>query len=173
MQINENAIQEFQKFNIEYISNEKLSNHTTFKIGGMAAMFCKLKTDFEISSAIKICKEFSLKYFILGKGSNVLFKDEGFDGVILNIENVGINFTDETVTVGAGTSLATLCKAVHEKALTGLEFAYGIPGSVGGAVFMNAGAYGGEINDVIFSVKCIAQDGTEKIYDKNELELGY
>ena len=135
--------------------NEPLNRHTTFKIGGNADDYLKVGTLSKLSAILKECRESDVDYLILGNGSNVLASDEGFSGVVIRLDGDFRRISlvdDNTIYCGAGASLASLCKFALKCGLTGLEFGWGIPGSVGGAVFMNAGAYGGEMKDVIFSV---------------------
>lgn len=161
---------------IHFIKKEPLSAHTTFKIGGPAEMFINVKDVQTITSVIKFCKRNNLKAFPLGKGSNLLVSDEGVDGIVLNLSS-GISnvylLDEETIYCEAGASLAKLCKFALENSLTGLEFAYGIPGSVGGAVFMNAGAYGGEIKDVILYADHADKNGNLERFKKDELDMSY
>ncbi len=130
--------------------DEPMDRHTTFRIGGLADLY--LVPD-SVQSFVDICKivrDSEVRYYILGNGSNVLFDDEGFDGAIISTSGLsGISVDGNTLSADVGVSLASLCKTARENSLAGLEFAYGIPGSVGGAVFMNAGAYGGEISQVL------------------------
>ena len=149
----ENLLSFLKEKNIEYICNEPMKNHTTFKVGGNAEFFVKVKSVDELSALIKFITQNNIPYFILGKGSNLLVSDEGIKGVVIildgDFEKVEVN--DETITAGAGASLTKMCRTALDNSLSGLEFAYGIPGSVGGAVFMNAGAYGGEMKDYCVS----------------------
>ena len=137
--------------NIAFLENEPMSRHTSFKVGGNASFLVTAVTQQDVMAVYSFCKENDIPLTVLGKGSNVLISDNGIDGIVLKLtEQPTIEFLDdETVVCNAGMSLTALCVAVAEKGLSGLEFAFGIPGSVGGAVFMNAGAYGGEIKDVI------------------------
>ena len=143
--------------NLEVKENEILSKHSTFKIGGAAAyaFFPKSKTEF--ISAIKAAKDCGIKYRVIGHGSNILFDDKGFDGAIIFTKYMTeIQYTyranEALIYIECGRSLTELASDTGKKhSLSGLEFAYGIPGSVGGAVYMNAGAYGGEISDVVVS----------------------
>ncbi len=166
---------ELEKHKITYKKNEKLSKHTTFKIGGDAKIFAIPKNEAELIKLFEICKEFNVRYYVLGKGSNILFADEGFDGVIIKIADAFSQITviENEITAYAGASLSELSKTAKENSLAGLEFAYGIPGNVGGAVYMNAGAYGGEIKDVISSVSFIDDNLKIRTLSKNELNFGY
>ena len=160
----------------DYVLNEPLSAHTTFKIGGCCKAMININSAQSLKKLMDIAREYSLRYYVLGKGSNVLFDDKGFDGVILHI---GSGFDrirlvgDNTVRVQAGCSMMKLCRFALENSLTGLEFAYGIPGTVGGGVFMNAGAYGGEIKDVLKSCTVVTGKGEIKELDASQLELSY
>ncbi len=132
-----------ERVEIEY--NEPMSRHTSFRIGGPAALYlCPASAD-EVRILCAYLKETGAKHTFLGNGSNVLFDDEGYDGAVIAMTKLNaVEVRDNILTAGAGASVASLCKAARDASLTGLEFAYGIPGSVGGAVYMNAGAYGGE-----------------------------
>ena len=160
----------------KFSTDEPLSAHTSFKIGGPAAVFVEA----ESVDALKLIFEFvqneKLKYLVIGKGSNLLVSDDGFSGVVIHLSgdfSMIKSLNESTIRAGAGASLMSLCSYALEKSLSGLEFAYGIPGSVGGAVFMNAGAYGGEIRDVVSSVTSMTKDGLIKTYSSDELDLSY
>ena len=161
---------------ISYLLNEPLSSHTTFKIGGCASFFVEVNDENELKSVLYGLRSFSVPYFVIGKGSNLLVSDKGFDGAVIKLsgEFETIRYDGEgTFCAGAGASLLSLCKAALDESMSGLEFAFGIPGTVGGAVFMNAGAYGGQMSDVITSVKAVTVDGVIKTYSLSELELSY
>lgn len=172
----ENLLSFLKEKNIEYICNEPMKNHTTFKVGGNAEFFVKVNNKSQLSALIKFITENNIPYFILGKGSNLLVSDEGMKGVVIylqgDFENVEV-IDEEYIYAGAGASLTKMCRTALDNSLSGLEFAFGIPGSVGGAVFMNAGAYGGEMKDCIVSVDYITPSGECGTYDISELELGY
>lgn len=162
--------------NCEVLKNEPLSRHTTFKIGGCADTYVRVTTLGSLSEIIKECRECDIDYMIIGNGSNILASDSGYRGVIIRLDGdfKKIALVDEdTVYCGAGATLAALCKFALSCGLSGLEFAWGIPGSVGGAVFMNAGAYGGEMKDVVYSVNHLTPDGTSGRTEKEELQFGY
>ena len=173
MQKTNEITKKLEKLNIVYRTDEPMNKHTSFKIGGKAKFFCEVLTNTQMREIIRTCKKMDVDYFLLGKGSNVIFSDAGYDGLILKFTNNTITITDNIVHAEAGVSLASLCNALAEHGLSGLEFAYGIPGSVGGAVFMNAGAYGGEIKDVICEVEYIDNAGDVKTYTKEQLQLAY
>lgn len=154
---------------------EPLSNHTSFKVGGRCDMLIYPNSTDSLIKLHAKCKDISLNSIILGNGSNMLFNDRGFRGValVLSHEIGNISVDGNVITVEAGASLAKLCLAALDNDLTGLEFAYGIPGTVGGAVYMNAGAYGGEVKDVIDEVTAVDASGKAKTFTKDELDMGY
>ena len=160
----------------EASKDEPMNKHTSFKIGGTADTYIKVDTLSKLSAILKECKESDIKYTLLGNGSNVLVSDDGIRGVVIRLAGDfrQITLVDETtIFCGAGATLAYLCKFALNCGLTGLEFAWGIPGSVGGAVFMNAGAYDGEMKNVVHSVSHISPDGKIGRLEKDELEFGY
>ena len=135
---------------IEYRMNEPMSRHTTFRIGGSAALYTNCFDAESLAWLIRVLKKNETKYFILGNGSNVLFADEGYDGVVIDMTSLHKVRLDGTLLYcEAGCSLSLLAKTALEYGLTGLEFAYGIPGTCGGGVYMNAGAYDGEMAFVV------------------------
>ncbi|MCR4594998.1 MAG: UDP-N-acetylmuramate dehydrogenase [Clostridiales bacterium] len=160
----------------EVIENADLSQFTSFRTGGKASLMLFPQTVDSLLKIISKCRESSVKYFILGNGSNIIAPDEGYDGVIIRFDR---NFShiemidDCTVFCQAGAPLKSLCLFALEHSLSGLEFAFGIPGSLGGAVFMNAGAYGGEMKDVLFRVTHIDGELKAGYFEKDELDLGY
>lgn len=162
---------------IGYTQNEPMKNHTSFKTGGAAAVFVSPKNETELAKIIETANSLSLEPFILGNGSNLLVSDDGIkDRPVIHIGK-GFDYIkdidDCTIEVGAGTNLSVLCKYALSKELTGLEFAYGIPGSCGGAAVMNAGAYGGEMKDVLLSCNHIDSKGNKGSFSKEELNLSY
>ena len=175
--MNKELLNKFEEeTNIPFLENEMLSAHTTFKIGGPAEVFANPQSKEQAASAVKFCNENGIKLFPLGKGSNLLVSDEGAGGIVLHFgkEMSKISLLDdEIIYCEAGASLAKLCSFALENSLTGLEFAYGIPGSVGGAVFMNAGAYGGEIKDVICYAEHIDENGDFGRFEGDNLEMSY
>ena len=155
---------------------EPLKAHTTFHIGGPARYYLIPECEEEILEAVDYAREKELPFYILGKGSNVLFSDDGYEGVILEIgrglEDVEIR-EDGTVTAQAGIALSVLAARLAVEGLTGFEFAGGIPGTLGGGITMNAGAYGGEIRDCILRAKVLTPKGEVQVLEREELELGY
>lgn len=154
-------------------ANVSLSNYSTFGIGGLAKLFCEIQTTEQMQQALKYCQEQHIPYFILGKGSNILFDDRGFNGAVLYNRIGGIQFTENLVQVGAGYSFALLGNQTARRGLAGLEFASGIPGSVGGAIFMNAGANGQETGQVLTSVDYVDANGQLQILTHQELNFSY
>ncbi len=160
--------------NIPFRKDELMKNHTSFKIGGKADFYLECGSEESLSAVIKECKRLGLPYFIIGKGSNLLVSDKGVEGVVVNLCGFsGISCDGEIITVGAGVSLANLCTFALENSLSGLEFAYGIPGSVGGALYMNAGAYGGEMSMAIVSARAMDKEGNIREIKAEDMELGY
>ena len=171
-----NFIEFADEHGIKFLEHEDLSKHTSFKIGGPAEFFVKPKNKEQVSAVVDYCEKNSVPLLPLGKGSNVLVSDNGINGVVMYF---GSDFgkieliDDETIYCEAGAGLAALCNFALENELTGLEFAYGIPGSVGGAVFMNAGAYGGEIKDVIVYADHVDKNGKAGKFTGEELQMSY
>ena len=164
------------KNNCTAVFDEPMSKHTSFKIGGNASLFVTPGDDDALVSLLEKCREENARVFILGNGSNLLVSDEGIDAVVVSMsrENDEISVSsDGVISCPAGVSLMKVCRAALQHSLSGLEFAYGIPGSVGGAVYMNAGAYGGEIKDVIVSCRAITPDGETVEIKKEDMLLGY
>lgn len=165
-----------EKIGLEFCENESLSKHTTFKIGGPAAFFVKPSSVEQVSEIVNYCSAGGIRLVPLGRGSNVLVSDEGIDGVVMNLGSKFSKITlldEETIYCEAGANLIQLCNFALENSLTGLEFSYGIPGSVGGAVFMNAGAYGGEIKDTIIYADHVDKNGNAGRFFGNELQMSY
>ncbi len=170
----DNFINSLKENSIDYLLSEPMKNHTSFKIGGNADIFVKVKNTGELILAIRKAKEFCVPYFLLGKGSNLLVSDKGIEGAVISLLGLDeIEVSGDTIICGAGASLSAVCRAAKENSLSGLEFAYGIPGSVGGAVYMNAGAYGGEISDVIVSATVLDDNGNIVKIEKENMKLGY
>lgn len=154
---------------------EPMSKHTTFRIGGPADFYLCPHSTKEVQQTVQICKEENLPYFILGNGSNLLVSDKGYRGVIIQLwKNFSdISVKDCCITAKAGALLSKVAAEALEEGLTGMEFASGIPGTIGGAVFMNAGAYGGEMKDIIKEVKVLDDQGEVRVLSNGEMKLGY
>lgn len=156
-------------------TEEAMSQHTTFKIGGPADYFLMPDKGEDVGRVIKICKEKEIPYFILGNGSNLLVGDGGYRGAVIQIYRNMSSVTVEgnEITARAGALLSAVAAAAKNASLTGFEFAGGIPGTIGGAVVMNAGAYGGEMKDVLTEVTVMNAEGDIFTLPTEELELGY
>lgn len=158
------------------LTDEPLKNHCSFRIGGNAEILVVPKNEKVLCSILKYAKERAVRYRILGNGSNVLISDEGLRGIVIKLMN-GLSdliyLGDGIIACGAGVSLTKLCNFALSHSLTGLEFAYGIPGTVGGAVYMNAGAYGGEIKNSLISVRSVDKNGTVEETLVEKLDLAY
>lgn len=155
--------------------NEPMSEHTTFEIGGPADFYV-IPEDFdEVRDVIAACKDAGVDYFVLGCGSDLLVSDEGYRGVIVAVADglVGVSVEDDEICCQAGVGLREASEMACELGLSGLEFACGIPGSVGGACFMNAGAYGGCMADALKEVRVLLPDGSVVDVPAGELDLGY
>ncbi|SHH92547.1 UDP-N-acetylmuramate dehydrogenase [Clostridium collagenovorans DSM 3089] len=151
-----------------------MKNHTTFRVGGNAEIFVTPESYEEVRNIIKLCKTHNMPYYIFGKGSNILVKDGGIKGVVIKLTKLkNISFEENKAIAQCGASLIEVSLAAAEKSLKGLEFASGIPGTVGGAVAMNAGAYDGDISKVIESALVIDDKGNIISLNKEELELTY
>ncbi len=161
----------FNNSECQILIEEPLKNHCSFRIGGNAEILVIPKKEKVLSDIIKYCSERAVPFHILGNGSNVLISDSGLKGIVIKLM-VGLQdliyLGDGIIACGAGLSLTRLCNFALEHSLTGLEFAYGIPGTVGGAVYMNAGAYGGEIKNTLLSVRSI--DRKTGIPDEDKAE---
>ena len=155
--------------------DEPMSEHTTFKVGGPADLYV-IPEDFdEVRDVLRACDEAGVERFVLGRGSDLLVSDDGYRGVIVAVADglVGVSVDGTEMTCQAGVDLREASEMACELGLTGLEFACGIPGSVGGACFMNAGAYGGCVADVLKCVRVVMPDGSIDVVDAADLELGY
>lgn len=177
-----NGISEFVRFcetfhgsKITYAEGEPLSAHTTFRIGGPAAVMVFPASEAQVGGVLKYCAGAKMPLSVLGKGSNVLAADEGYDGVVLLL---GGDFARVTVNgnelfAEAGAPMTSVCKFAAAQGLSGLEFAYGIPGTVGGGAVMNAGAYGGEFAQVVKSVRYADENGAVGVFEAAQLDYGY
>ena len=154
--------------------NEKISNYTTYKVGGKVRAICYPKGEQELIELVSFLKEKKIKYFTLGNGSNVLFSDQIYDGVIIKLDNFNkINIHDNIIEVGAGYPLIKLSNDAMRNSLIGLEFASGIPGTVGGAVFMNAGAYGEDMSKIVESVRVLTSDMKIVTLTNKQMKFSY
>lgn len=155
--------------------SEPMKKHTTFRIGGAADYFVMPVSPEEVEQAIAVCKEEKVSYYIVGNGSNLLVSDKGYRGVVIQIfkEMSNVRVDGTCICAQAGASLAKIAAAALDAGLTGFEFAAGIPGTLGGACVMNAGAYGGEMKDVLAEVTVLDEKGEIRTIGKENLELGY
>lgn len=161
----------------EVKADEPMKNHTSFKIGGTADLFVTVSGREQLVSVIDFIKRHSIPLFVLGNGSNLLVSDKGIRGIVLRLSgefcDIGLR-SDGTIHCGAGAQLSKLCAFALDNSLTGLEFAWGIPGSCGGAAFMDAGAYGGEMRDVVVSCEHIdLSSGEYGVFDGDALDFAY
>lgn len=157
------------------LEQEMMSNHTTFRIGGPADLFAVPDTVEKAMEVVRICRENHYPFYVLGNGSNLLVSDKGYHGLILQLYR---NFSEivvegEEITVQAGAMLSVIAKKALAHSLTGFEFASGIPGTIGGAAVMNAGAYGGEMKDVLTEVTVLTKENEIKTIPAEELQLSY
>ena len=156
-------------------ANEPLSRHTTWRIGGPARYFCRVRTEDALSRLLAAASRESAPLTLLGMGSNILVADEGFPGYVLRLEGdfLKVSIDGERVTVGGGAALGGLCAAAARAGLSGIEAISGIPSSIGGAVRINAGAYGGEIFDVLETVRLVSRSGERRSAPASEIAHGY
>lgn len=159
------------------VLNEPMSKHTSFKIGGNADIFIKTENIEEIKYIVKFAKSNEIPLFVMGNGSNLLVRDNGIRGIVLKIDLQNIEIKEHKdyviVQVGSGVQVPKLARITAKKAYSGLEFAAGIPGSVGGAIKMNAGAYGGEFKDILISATYLTEDGEVIQIDNKDCEFDY
>lgn len=157
------------------LQGEPLSRHTTFQIGGPAAVFCRPETPAQLLRMLELCREHGVRSYLLGNGSNTLFSDAGFDGaVVCTVEmKRPVTVSGNVLRAAAGAPLGAVCRKAQQAGLAGLAFAFGIPGTVGGAVYMNAGAYGGELKQVLRRVTFLDRALRLDSLPVQELALGY
>ena len=157
------------------LQGEPLSRHTTFQIGGPAAVFCRPETPAQLLRTLELCREHGVRSYLLGNGSNTLFSDAGFDGaVVCTVEmKRPVTVSGNVLRAAAGAPLGAVCRKAQQAGLAGLAFAFGIPGTVGGAVYMNAGAYGGELKQVLRRVTFLDRALRLDSLPVQELALGY
>jgi UDP-N-acetylmuramate dehydrogenase len=167
---------ELQEAGVGKVSlNEPLAKHTTMKVGGPADLFIEPKDIESLKKTMEIIKKYALKWRAIGRGSNLLVSDKGIEGAVIKlgngIDHLEINGTE--ITVGGGYSLVKLSTFISKKGLSGLEFASGIPGSIGGAVYMNAGAHGSDISKILKKAHILFEDGTMEWLSNEEMEFSY
>ena len=175
--MNQKVIEKFWNLlgNDRVLVDEPMKRHTTFRIGGPADFFLLPSTVDEVRGILEICREEELPYFILGNGSNLLVSDKGYRGVIIqlyrNFSNISVEGNE--ICASSGALLSQIAAAARNASLTGFEFAGGIPGTLGGAVFMNAGAYGGELKDVLKEAVVMTEQGEILTLPVEKLDMGY
>ncbi|MEH7414193.1 UDP-N-acetylmuramate dehydrogenase [Neobacillus drentensis] len=167
---------ELQNLNIGKVKqNEPLLNHTTIKIGGPADLFIEPSSVESLKKVMEVIKRTGMKWRAIGRGSNLLVSDNGIEGAVVKLgsglDHLEINDTE--ITVGGGYSLVSLATSISKKGLSGLEFASGIPGSAGGAVYMNAGAHGSDISKILTKAHILFEDGTMEWLTNEEMEFSY
>lgn len=174
---NQIFLKKLAKLELEVLTDEPLSLYTTFKIGGIADYILKPTNFTQLNELILLLKNEKIDYFFLGNGSNILASDNGYRGAIILLSNFNnCQVLDEKnciVSCQSGVNLTNFCNFLKTNSLTGLEFAYGIPGTVGGAIYMNAGAYDGEMKDVVISCTFIDENNNVITYDRSQLEFSY
>ena len=161
---------------VDVFENAPMNKYTSFKTGGNADLLIIPDSIDSLQQIIKKCKELNIKPFVMGNGSNLLVTDNGYKGVIIKIgaQLSGLRMLDDnTIYCESGVMMKTLCNFALDNSLSGLEFAFGIPGNLGGAVYMNAGAYGGEMKDILYSCTHIDDEGNIGTLTKDQLDLGY
>ncbi len=175
--ISEAVIQALRKFVPEenICLQESMASHTTFRIGGLADCFVQLENTEQLIKVQKYLSQVGVPFFVLGNGSNLLVSDAGFRGVILQIGSKMNRVTVEgnVIVAQAGASMAQIARTAMEHELTGMEFASGIPGTIGGGVVMNAGAYGGELSQIVTQVNVVNSEGGIMELDNETMEFGY
>lgn len=161
---------------ISAVFNESMKKHTTFKVGGNAACVAMPDSVEKRRALIKFLNENKIRCYFLGNGSNVIFSDEGFDGVIIKTSKlnfINIDKKNNTAQAGAGVLMTSFSRMMRENGLGGMEFAYGIPGNIGGGCYMNAGAYGGQISDCVLSVEYIDRQGNVRTVSRRDCDYSY
>lgn len=172
------AVMEFLKAHVpeeDILENEPMSRHTTFRIGGEVACFIRISKEEQLAALIPYFQKVDIPYFVIGNGSNLLVGDRGYNGVILQIKDKfdRIDIEGNLMRIQAGALLSKVAASALAHSLTGFEFASGIPGTIGGGVMMNAGAYGGEMKQVVQSVTVLSDEGEVMELDNGTMEFGY
>ena len=162
------------KYSFSFVENESLKKHTTMKVGGNADFIVYPKNAEEVSMLISFLNKENIRYYILGNGSNVMFSDGGFKGVIIKSEKLNdIKIDGNKIYFGAGVSMTKAAKTAVENSLSGIEYCYGIPGNIGGGLYMNAGAYSGEISSKLISIDYVDENGEIKTISAKDCDYGY
>ena len=173
-------INKLKAMGLNLIEDADMSRYTSFRAGGHAAALVEVETKDELKAVLQFVNKENIPHIMLGNGSNMLFRDSGYEGLVIRLSQTGFDYIEysgeEDCTVHVGTAMknGVLAKILQQDGLAGFEFASGIPGSLGGAVFMNAGAYGGEMKDIVKSVRAISPDGNEeRIFTAEEMDFSY
>ncbi len=172
------AVLEFIRAHVpaeDILEHEQMCKYTTFRVGGAATCFVKISSAEQLCKLIPYFRQTEIPYFVLGNGSNLLVGDHGYAGIVLQLKEKfnKVTVTDTRIHVQAGALLSQVAQCAMENSLKGLEFASGIPGTVGGGVMMNAGAYGGEMKQVVAGVTVMSEDGEILVLDNQTMEFGY
>lgn len=159
----------------EFLENEPMKNHTTFKVGGPADLLMRPTTEEQIVNIVRYCNRNEIPFMVLGNGSNLLVTDKGIRGVVIKLDKnyANITFDGTKVTAQAGSLLSTVSKKSFKRSLTGMEQVSGIPGSIGGAMVMNAGAYDKEVSSVVKKVRCLTKGGDVVEFNQAQMQFGY
>lgn len=173
--INHNFISSVEETGALCTPQSPMKEHTTFRIGGPADYYILVHSIKELTATVELCDEFDIDYMLIGNGSNLLVSDSGIRKAVIRLggDFKQVSVKDNVITCGAGATLARLCTVALNSSLSGLEFAFGIPGTVGGAVYMNAGAYGGEMKDVLLTVTHMTPSGVVETVLADSLDLSY
>jgi len=168
-------LERFASNDLAITYNESMAKHTTFKVGGIADCFIVVNSEKAFIQILRYVKDNNIPFIIIGNGSNLLVSDEGIRGVVIKLgeEFKEISYEGEYVTVGAACSMNALAQGILENSLSGFEWAFGIPGTVGGALFMNAGAYGGSMEDVVFETIYLDEELNICTINKDDHSFGY
>jgi UDP-N-acetylmuramate dehydrogenase len=174
VKVREGLVREARRlFGEDVAENEALARHCSFRIGGEAALFLRARQISALRKALAFCRENSVPFVVLGRGTNVLVPDSRFEGMVIGVRASGVQFEGKRLVAEAGASLQQVAEGAVERGLAGMEFCIGIPGSVGGAVIMNAGAHGGCIGDLVEEVTGFDPLGGEVRFGKGDLRFGY
>ncbi len=157
------------------LADEPMSRHTTFRVGGPADIFLLPEAAEDVAEIVRVCREESVRLMVMGNGSNLLVRDGGLRGAVMQLGDrfAAVTVAGDSLTAQGGALLSRVAAEAYRQGLTGMEFASGIPGSIGGAVAMNAGAYGGEMQDIVQSVQAVARDGSLFTLSKDSMEFSY
>ena len=172
--MNESFLEGLKKITEQCFAQEKMSSHTTFRAGGPAEYYIRPKRA-QVAEIVSLCKAWEIPWLVIGNGSNLLVGDKGIAGVVIELGREASEVAAEgnVIKAEAGAVLSAVARTAADHSLTGMEFASGIPGTIGGAVVMNAGAYGGEMKQIIRKVTVLTPEGQEKVLTLEELDLGY